>query len=171
VTPKLKIAPIEAAHIRCAVAIDRDVNRDRAWTTEEWYRMHRRENSAVVAAKWGDLVVGAMALEVYLRRVKIYRLLVCPWHRFNGIGKWLHYWALSVCEGRRMTMDVREDDLDAQQFMVSLGFSGKFKTKARSPRGGWRVPETRGESSIVHFSMSAQDVKRRCSRLQDAAGG
>ena len=153
---------MDPEQVKLAVEIDEEINGDRAWTKSKWYKMHNRPNAALVSAKWGEKTIGAMAIEVYAKRVRIYRLLVDPWHRFNGVGTWMFFWVCGICGSRGITMDVREDDLGAQKFLGSLGLRGKIKTKPKSVRDGWRVPETIGEDMFIRFTMPESEVPERC---------
>ncbi len=160
----IRIDTLNHGEVDSCIAIDREIDEQFAWSKRQWERINQRESVVLLAAKHRGVIVGVIAFEVFTRRVNVYRLLVCPWNRMFGVGSRLLRSACLKCRSRSLVIDVREDNLDAQRFLASNGLKGQLKVKPPKTRDGWRVPETIGQSWLVRFTMTAQEVKDECKK-------
>lgn len=161
----IRIRQMKGADVRACMRIDADINGRRVWNQTQWHRFHERDNVAIPMATWNGLIVGVALLEMFSKKMRVYRLMVCPWNRYSRVGTALWTWACFLADGKPWHIDVREDDLDAQMFLARMGMKCKLKTKDKAVRHGWLVPETRGESMICRFSITAKQVRKKCSSI------
>lgn len=149
---------------KCSL-IDREINSSVAWTNRQWCHFYALHDYRIYTAKYKDKIVGVVAFAILAKRVHVYRLIVCPWHRFNHVGEWLLLTPMFDCRGvKSLTIDVDEDDLDAQQFLRAGGLRGRMKTKPEQVRDGWKSPEIIGKYCYLRFTLSNKQVADRCKK-------
>lgn len=95
------------------------------WFSEDFLRCLRQRNCIGLAAKHGERVVGFVIYELHKTRLHVLNLAVHPdWQR-RGIGQQIIAklaGKLSSQRRTRITLEVRETNLDAQRFCKAQGF-------------------------------------------------
>jgi ribosomal-protein-alanine N-acetyltransferase len=96
-----------------------------AWTEEDFLRCLRQRNCIGMVAECGERVVGFMIYELHKTKLHILNFAVHPDWRRNGVGQ--HMVAklvgkLSNHRRTRITLEVRETNLDAQLFFRAQDF-------------------------------------------------
>lgn len=148
--------------------LDFGVNGDAECKSDWWARTIAARSNTVIAATWMGNVVGVAVIGKLSKRLRIYRLMVCPWHRWNGVGSALLYWIIGFgTQGKRsIIIDVPESNLDGQAFLSNCSFKGRLIAKPAKTRDGWQTPETIGETEIYRFTMTKKRVAALCSRIK-----
>src|SRR6201991_1390443 len=95
------------------------------WFEEEFIRCLRQRNCTGMVAEHGERVVGFMIYELHKTKLHILNFAVHPDWRRNGVGE--HMVAklvgkLSNHRRTRITLEVRETNLDAQLFFRAQDF-------------------------------------------------
>lgn len=98
---------------------------DSPWTVGDFIRCQRQRNCMGQVACIGPVVVGYIIYEVSRDRIEILNLGVSPFHHRLGIGRALverQQGKLTHERRQRITLTVRETNLEALLFFKSLGF-------------------------------------------------
>jgi ribosomal-protein-alanine N-acetyltransferase len=106
------------------LAIERDGSPD-PWTEEEFIRALRQRTCIGMVAERNEVVAGFMIYELHKNRIHILAFAVHPDFRRSGVGKAMIEKLVSKLafqRRNRITLGVRETNLDAQLFLRSLGF-------------------------------------------------
>src|SRR5688500_10935720 len=96
-----------------------------AWTEEDFLRCLRQRNCIGMVAEQGEKVVGFMIYELHKAKLHILNFAVHPGHRRAGVGSQMVAKLISKLSSHRrtrITLEVRETNLEAQLFYRSLGF-------------------------------------------------
>ena len=96
-----------------------------AWTEEDFLRCLRQRNCIGMVAEQGEKVVGFMIYELHKSKLHILNFAVQPSCRRAGIGSQMVTKLISKLSGHRrtrITLEVRETNLPAQQFFRAQGF-------------------------------------------------
>lgn len=98
---------------------------DYAWTEDDFLRCLRQRNCIGMVAETDDRVIGFMIYELHRSRLHILNFAVHPEYRRTGIGaqmlgKLVN--KLSTHRRQRITLAVRESNLDAQMFFRQFDF-------------------------------------------------
>lgn len=95
------------------------------WTEEDFLRCLRQRNCIGMVAEQGEKVVGFMVYELHKQRLHILNFAVHPDHRRTGVGGLMVSKLISKLSGHRrtrITLEIRETNLDAQLFYRDQGF-------------------------------------------------
>lgn len=95
------------------------------WEEEDFLRCLRQRNRIGMVAEVGEKVVAFMVYELHKYKLHILNLAVHPEHRREGIGSQMVaklQRKLASHRRTRITLDVRETNLGAQQFFSRRGF-------------------------------------------------
>lgn len=98
---------------------------EHAWTEEHFLVCLRQRNCIGMVAEQGEKVVGFMIYELHKARLHILNFAVHPSWRRAGIGSQMVaklVSKLSAHRRTRITIDVRETNLDAQLFFRKMEF-------------------------------------------------
>jgi len=90
-----------------------------AWTEDDFLRCLRQRNCIGMVAETDDRVIGFMIYELHRSRLHILNFAVHPGYRRTGIGEQMLdklVNKLSTHRRQRITLAVRERNLDAQMF-------------------------------------------------------
>lgn len=119
-------------HIRWMIRVDlpRVVAIEQAsfaspWSEPDFLRCLRQRNCIGMVAEQGEKVVGFMVYEMHPDRLHLLDFAVHPDHRRAGVGSQMVAklaGKLAAHRRTRLTLDVRETNLDAQLFFRSQGF-------------------------------------------------
>ncbi len=96
-----------------------------SWTEEDFLRCLRQRNCIGMVAEQAEKVVGFMIYELHKSKLHILNFAVHPAHRRNAVGAQMISKLISKLSGHRrtrITLEVRETNLTAQQFFRSQGF-------------------------------------------------
>ena len=96
-----------------------------SWTEEDFLRCLRQRNCIGMVAEQGEKVVGFMIYELHKSKLHILNFAVHPACRRNAIGAQMVVKLISKLSGHRrtrITLEVRETNLTAQQFFRAQGF-------------------------------------------------
>src|SRR5436309_2448596 len=96
-----------------------------SWTEEDFLRCLRQRNCIGMVAEQGEKVVGFMIYELHKSKLHILNFAVQPSCRRAGIGSQMVTKLISKLSGHRrtrITLEVRETNLPAQQFFRAQGF-------------------------------------------------
>lgn len=95
------------------------------WSDNDFIRCLRQRNCIVMVAEVGDRVIGYMVYELHKGRLHLLNLAVASDYRRSGAGERMIkklIGKLSAERRIRIMVEVRETNLEAQQFFKSLGF-------------------------------------------------
>lgn len=95
------------------------------WTEEEFIRCLRERNVIGMVCEINEEVVGYMIYELVKTRLHVLNFAVDPAHRRDGLGRMMvERLESKLCYQRRnrITLNVRETNLDAQLFFRACGF-------------------------------------------------
>src|SRR5260370_32618106 len=98
---------------------------DFAWTEEDFLRCLRQRNCIGMVAEQGEKVGGFMIYELHKAKLHILNLAVHPIHRRLGVGAQMVAKLISKLSSHRrtrITLEVRETNLNAQLFFRAQGF-------------------------------------------------
>ena len=98
-----------------------------AWTEEDFLRCLRQRNCIGMVAEQGERVVGFMIYELHKARLHILNFAVHPRFRRGGVGGQMVsklIGKLSSHRRTRVTLEVRETNLQAQLFFKAQDFRG-----------------------------------------------
>ena len=119
-------------HIRWAINIDMprilDIESksfEFPWDENDFRRCLRQRDCIGFAAEVNDTVVGYMVYELHENRVHVLNFAVHPDHRHKGVGRAMAEKVISRLDPQRrnrITLEVRETNLDAQLFWKAMGF-------------------------------------------------
>jgi ribosomal-protein-alanine N-acetyltransferase len=98
-----------------------------AWTEEDFLRCLRQRNCIGMVAEQGERVVGFMIYELHKAKLHILNFAVHPSWRRLGVGAQMVAKLISKLSSHRrtrITLEVRETNLEAQLFFKTQGFKG-----------------------------------------------
>ena len=98
---------------------------DYSWTEEDFLRCLRQRNCIGMVAEQGEKVVGFMIYELHKTKLHILNFAVHPGCRRLGVGTQMVAKLISKLSSHRrtrITLEVRETNLQAQLFFRSQGF-------------------------------------------------
>jgi len=98
-----------------------------AWTEEDFLRCLRQRNCIGMVAEHGEKVVGFMVYELHKAKLHILNFAVLPSTRHQGVGTQIVAKLvsnLSIHRRTRITLEVRETNMDAQLFFRKQEFRG-----------------------------------------------
>lgn len=96
-----------------------------SWTEEDFLRCLRQRNCIGMVAEQGEKVVGFMIYELHKNKLHILNFAVNPGCRRFGVGSQMVAKLISKLSSHRrtrITLEVRETNLDAQLFFRKQGF-------------------------------------------------
>jgi [ribosomal protein S18]-alanine N-acetyltransferase len=96
-----------------------------SWTEEDFLRCLRQRNCIGMVAEQGEKVVGFMIYELHKNKLHILNFAVNPGCRRFGVGAQMVAKLISKLSSHRrtrITLEVRETNLDAQLFFRKQGF-------------------------------------------------
>src|SRR5579875_2196757 len=96
-----------------------------SWTEEDFLRCLRQRNCIGMVAEQGEKVVGFMIYELHKNKLHILNFAVHPCFRRLGVGAQMVAKLISKLSSHRrtrITLEVRETNLDAQLFFRKQGF-------------------------------------------------
>jgi ribosomal-protein-alanine N-acetyltransferase len=96
-----------------------------SWTEEDFLRCLRQRNCIGMVAEQGEKVVGFMIYELHKNKLHILNFAVAPSCRRFGVGSQMVAKLISKLSSHRrtrITLEVRETNLDAQLFFRQQGF-------------------------------------------------
>lgn len=96
-----------------------------SWTEEDFLRCLRQRNCIGMVAEQSEKVVGFMIYELHKSKLHILNFAVHPAYRRNGVGAQMITKLISKLSGHRrtrITLEVRETNLSAQQFFRAQSF-------------------------------------------------
>jgi ribosomal-protein-alanine N-acetyltransferase len=96
-----------------------------SWTEEDFLRCLRQRNCIGMVAEQGEKVVGFMIYELHKNKLHILNFAVSPCFRRLGVGAQMVAKLISKLSSHRrtrITLEVRETNLDAQLFFRKQGF-------------------------------------------------
>lgn len=107
------------------LSIERDSFND-PWRAEEFIRVLEHRNCIGMVAEFEEQVVGFMIYTLHKERLGLLNFAVHPDFRLRYVGsamvRYLIDGKLSVKRRKRITLEVRESNLDAQLFFRNQGF-------------------------------------------------
>jgi len=119
-------------HIRWMIRRDMtevlDIERDSfefPWYEEDFIRCLRQRNCIGMVAEHGEHVVGFMIYELHKTRLHVLNFAVAEGFRHQGVGRQMADKLVSKLSGQRRTrisLEVRETNLQAQLFFKQIGF-------------------------------------------------
>lgn len=95
------------------------------WFEEDFICCLRQRNCIGMVAEHGERVVGFMVYELHKSRLHILNVAVAKEYQRRGVGRQMVaklVWKLSPLRRTRLTLEIRESNLDAQLFFKSQGF-------------------------------------------------
>lgn len=95
------------------------------WSEEDFLRCLRQRNCIGKVAEAGERVVGFLIYELLPKRLQVLNIAVHPDWRRRGVGKALitdRQDRLTITRRTRITLEVRETNLEAQLFFRAVGF-------------------------------------------------
>lgn len=98
-----------------------------SWTEEDFLRCLRQRNCIGMVAEQGERVVGFMIYELHKQKLHILNFAVHPRYRRGGVGGQMVSKLISKLSSHRrtrITLEVRESNLQAQLFFRQQGFKG-----------------------------------------------
>ena len=98
---------------------------EQAWTEEDFVKVLRQRNCIAMVAEHRELVVGYFVYELHPNRLRLLNFAVHPHYRRCRVGEQMLrklIGKLSPQKRKRMTMAVRETNLNAQLFFRTMGF-------------------------------------------------
>jgi ribosomal-protein-alanine N-acetyltransferase len=96
-----------------------------AWTEEDFLRCLRQRNCIGMVAEQGEKVVGFMIYELHKNKLHILNFATHPAYRRHGVGAQMVAKLISKLSSHRrtrITLEVRETNLQAQLFFRAQGF-------------------------------------------------
>lgn len=137
------------------------------WTEDDFLRCLRQCNCIGMVSAVGDEVAGYMLYELDRSEIRLLNLAVVPAFRRQGVGRQMVAKLVAKLSGNqrtRLTLDVRESNLDAQFFFRALGFKAvrvvrgfyedtgedAFVMEYRYPSAG-RQPAAEPANRIVYY--------------------
>jgi ribosomal-protein-alanine N-acetyltransferase len=124
-----------------------------AWTEEDFLRCLRQRNCIGMVAEQGEKVVGFMIYELHKSKLHVLNFAVSPNWRRGGIGAQMVAKLISKLSNHRrtrITLEIRETNLQAQLFFRAQGFRA-----TRVLRGYY---EDTGEDAFVMEYRFATDT-------------
>lgn len=127
------------AHIKWIIRRDMDgvlaieAGLDSPWLEEEYIRCLRQRNVIGLVAEVDDCVAGVILYELHKDRLHVVRFAVHPRYRRQGVGRQLIQklrGKLNAQRRSRLTLLVRETDLDTQRFLRAVGAKAKLAHQA-----------------------------------------
>lgn len=144
---------------------------DHPWTEDDFIKVLRQRNAiGMVAEQPGGAIVGYMIYELHKRKLHVLSFAVHPARQMKGVGRqMIDKLRGKLVEGlrERITLDIRETNLDGQLFFRACGFEAvevlrEFESTGEDAyRMVYRLKP--GERAISTDS----DLGRRLSRLLD----
>jgi ribosomal-protein-alanine N-acetyltransferase len=136
------------------------------WLEDDFIRCLRQRNCIGMVAERDDRIVGFMIYELNKTRIRVLNFAVSAEYRRRGIGAQMIaklISKLSVQRRSRLTLEVRETNLDAQLFFRSAGF------RAVSVLRGY-YEDTPEDAYLMQFRYRPEaaqigDAAQRTSRL------
>lgn len=121
--PVVMFCPMAKHHINQVMDIEQRTF-ENPWEPVDFRIACKCKSGGVIVAERRDQVIGYCAYSVEGRKVQIHNLAVDYDYRGQGIGTSLVSWTRnSLLSGRRrVSVIVRETNLDAQMFFSKLGF-------------------------------------------------
>jgi ribosomal-protein-alanine N-acetyltransferase len=98
---------------------------DHAWTEEDFLRCLRQRNCIGMVAEQNDRIVGFMIYELHKSKLHVLNFAVAPHCRRAGIGRQMVDKLIAKLSSHRrskITMAIRETNLDAQLFFRKMDF-------------------------------------------------
>lgn len=98
---------------------------DFPWIEEDFLRCLRQRNCIGMVAEQGEKVVGFMIYELFQHRLQVLNFAVHPEYRHRGVGTQMVNKLIGKLSGHRrtrITLEIRETNLEAQLFYRALGF-------------------------------------------------
>jgi ribosomal-protein-alanine N-acetyltransferase len=95
------------------------------WFEEDFRRMLRQRNVVGMVAIQRGYIVGYMLYELHKTRIHVINFAVCPGYRRKGIGRAMAEKLIGKLHPNRrsrVTLEVRETNLNAQLFWKAMGF-------------------------------------------------
>lgn len=95
------------------------------WFEEDFIHCLRRRNCIGMVAEHGERVLGFMIYELHKTRLHILNFAVAQAFRHRGVGRQMAEKLVSKLSSqrrRRITLEVRETNLEAQLFFKQVGF-------------------------------------------------
>ena len=99
------------------------------WTEDDFLACLRQRNCIGMVAEVGEKIVGYMVYEIFVSRLRLFKLAVDPQYRRRGIGQQMVDKLTSKLVGQlaghrrtRITADVPETNMDALLFLRAHGF-------------------------------------------------
>lgn len=137
----MPVADVLSSHIRwltyadmpAVLQIERDCYEYGPWEKEDFLAFLGSYNSIAIVAEYGGDIRGFMLYEITQVKFNIIECAVDPKFRNKGIGRRLVEKLkerLAVNKRCRISVEVREHNLDAQLFFRALGFKAITTTKA-----------------------------------------
>jgi [ribosomal protein S18]-alanine N-acetyltransferase len=123
-----KIRPHVRWMIRADTPMVLDIERasfERPWDEDDIVRLMRERNTLFMVAEHGGWVVGFYVYELHKTWIQLLNIAVAQHHLRRGIGSAMMAklrGKLSSQRRTRITLEVRESNLDAQLFFRSQGF-------------------------------------------------
>ena len=128
---------------------------DHAWTEEDFLQCLRRRNCIGMVAEHQDRIVGFMIYELHKTRLHVLNFAVAPEFRRNGVGVQMVQKLVGKLGSHRrskITLAVRERNLDAQCFFRSQDFKAKRVLR--------NYYEDSGEDAfLMEFSLEPDDAE------------
>jgi [ribosomal protein S18]-alanine N-acetyltransferase len=94
------------------------------WFEEDFIRAFRQRNCIGMVAEHGERIVGFMVYELHSTRLHVLNFAVHPEWRYRSIGRQMFnklVGKLSTQKRTRITMEIRETNLDALEFFKACG--------------------------------------------------
>ncbi len=136
------------------------------WTEEDFLRCLRQRNCIGMVAEQGEKVLGFMVYELYKQKLHLLNFAVHPEYRRRGVGVQMVCKLVGKLSGHRrtrITLEVRETNLDAQLFFQSQGFRAVRVMRSFYEDSGedayllqYHLPEDTGEECIEPVNRIAQ---------------
>lgn len=98
---------------------------DHPWTVEEFLAAYRKHDCVIQIAEWQETVVGYMVYELHDTRFHLLSLAVHPRYRHRRVGSQMLTRlasTLAINGRKRILLEVRETNLEAQLFLKAHGF-------------------------------------------------
>lgn len=94
------------------------------WPEEEFVQVLRQRNAIAMVAEWHGKVIGFVVYELFKHKLHVLNFAVDPTFRKQGVGRALFEKLtakLTPNSRRRIDLEVRESNLDAQIFFRAIG--------------------------------------------------
>jgi ribosomal-protein-alanine N-acetyltransferase len=139
------------------------------WTEEDFLRCLRQRNCIGMVAEQGEKVCGFMIYELHKTHLHILNFAVHPSSRRMGIGAQMVSKLIGKLSGHRrtrITLEVRESNLEAQLFFRSLGCRA-----VRVVRQFYE--DTQEDAYVMHYSLpedTGEDLNEPVNRIAQFEG-